>query len=277
VTSGACPAREAVISALTQAMPNAAIAADSVGVSSDAEPVVVISDDSAAYRMVVGGVVRRLVDPAFNCQERARKVAIVATLELVPAWQPEATRPAPSAGVGVRLESGAIAELAWTPRFLQQVPFSDTARLMRSRLSPFGGTARVTIDHGALGLVVGGTVVTWSDVYGADVQRIPVDVALQVRRRGRSMAAAVELGPSLVFQHSKDGAARWLHLEADLRVSGRMELWLQNTVGVFAAVTGTYVPVNAPVKEGLGGAMVEQPRMPSWWFGASAGVVLQIR
>ena len=267
VSAGSCPLREAVIAALAQVMPGVAIAADA-GVVTDAEPVVVVSDDGASYRTVVRGIVRTLVDPPANCEERARKVAIVAALALEPplnatavpqAIETVATRP-PSmrSHIGVRVESGILAERG---------TFMDT------RLSPLGGTVRMTIERDGLGLVIGGALVQWSSVDSSVfAQRIPIDLSVQLRHRIRWFAGALELGPSLVFQRGRDGSDRAVHLEADLRASGRVELWFQRGLGVFAAVTGTYIPNPAPLVR----SRVEYP-MPSWWLGASTGLVIQIR
>jgi hypothetical protein len=273
VSFGACPAREEVVSALTQAMPEATIvsAADIPG---DAEPVVVMSDEGTSYRVVVRRVVRTLVDVSAQCEERARKVAIVAALALEPselesdasavAAPPRVTAPPPRAtaprrpGVGVRIEVGGVAERGWV---------NDIA------LSPLGGTLRLAIQRDDLSLVIGGTVVRWTflDKYGF-VQRFPIDLALQLRHQSSRVAAAFELGPSLVFQRVSDGHERAVRIEADIRLSARVECWFRPTYGVFAAVTGTYAPNPAQLVKPENG----NP-LPTMWLGSSAGLILRIR
>jgi hypothetical protein len=275
VSAGTCPSREAVVSALTRAMPDATIVDGAVDAPSDVEPVVVVSDGGASYRAVIRGVVRTLVDPPANCEERARKVAIVAALALEPAPL-IAPRPAsepvqtvamavrvPSSRVGVRFETGGVVE---------------SGRAEGVDLQPIGGTARLTIERDHFGLVIGGTLVGWTAVGSRFVQRIPIDAALQLRGRSSWLAGALEFGPRLVFQrsHDMDGRFREVPLEADFRLSGRVELWAPGRAyGGFAAVTGTYVPNPAPLREIP--FVEDAPTMPTWWIGASAGLVFEIR
>jgi len=268
VSTGSCPARDTVISALAQAMPDATIVASGADSSGDAEPVVVLSDGGASYRAVVRGVVRTLVDAPAHCEERARKVAVVAALALEPplvaspqaeALEAAVEHPAAatSSRTAVQLETGAVAERAWLPGV---------------RLAPSGGAVRVGLERDGLGLVIGATLLGWSDAGAGLLQRTPIDLALQLRRRASWLAGAVELGPSLVVQRSKDGNDRATRVELDLRLSARAELWFRPGVGVFAAITGTYVPNPAP----LVGRGLAVP-LPSWWLGGSAGLVLRIR
>jgi hypothetical protein len=271
VSVGACPAREAVVAALAQAMPEATIVS-AADVPGDAEPVVVMSDGGISYRVVVRHVVRTLIDAPALCEERARKVAIVAALALEPpeitsdvihvAAVPPAVAPAaavpPRRGLGIRLESGGVAERGWA---------------LHSPLSPFGGTVRLAVGRDAWALVLGGTLVTWSsiDAYGS-VQRIPVDLAFQLRHETSHSAAAIELGPSLVFQRVRDQGESAVRVEADVRFSGRVECWFRPGYGVFAAVTGTYAPNRAPLMD----VQRENP-MPTLWLSTSAGLVLRIQ
>jgi hypothetical protein len=280
VADGVCPGREAVISALAQAMPDVAIVADGTQLSGDAEAVVVISDGGVRYRTIVRGIVRTLVDEPSDCLERARKVAVVAALALEPppsaSAAPEAVEvhpspSPPSAGIGMRVEGGAVAEYASLQRSYWS-PFADMS-MQRSYLSPFGGTVRLTVDRGLLGVAVGGTLPTRSLVGTISVQRIPLDVSVQLRHRRGWIAGGVELGPSIVLQRSKEGRDRWVRLETDLRMSGRIEIWFKRDAGVFAAITGTYVPNHAPL---MAVDDDDQVAMPTWWFGASAGLTMQI-
>jgi hypothetical protein len=263
VSMGSCPNRDVLATALAQAMPDAAIVS-SADIPGDAEPVVVMSDDGEAYRVVVRRIVRTMFDGPARCEERARKVAIVAALALEPPDIPsEVTEVAPAIQAAapprsdllVHVEAGGMAEHG-----------------VHTRVSPVGGTVRLTIGHPDLAVAIGGSLAPWSnfDDYGSYVQRIPLDVSMQLRRRFGSFAAGIELGPSLVFQRAKAGGDRRLELEADIRMSGRVEWWFGGTYGAFTALTSTYVPSPAP-------PFAMDYTLASWWLGASAGLVLQVR
>lgn len=282
VTAGSCPARDAVIAALAQAMPDATIAGDAPADAGDAEPVVVVSDESASYRAVVGGVMRTLVDAPGNCAERARKVAIVTALALAPAVEaprspepsaslaavladpPPAATVVPRSAIGLRFEGGVVRDYGWLG------PSSGTPA---HRLLALGGTGRLTIGRGPVGVVVGGALSTRSAVVGSLVQRIPVDVLVQVRHREGWIAGAVELGPSFVFQRAERDQADSVNFETDLRFSGRIELWFARSAGVYAAATGTYIPNPAP----LTNAGADAYAMPHRWLAVSSGLVIQIQ
>jgi hypothetical protein len=278
VSAGTCPARAAVVSALAQAMPGVTIVADPAEDSGDAESVVVVSDAGTSYRAVVRGVVRTLFDPPARCEERARKVAIVAALALEPPLS-AAPQPAPQAAVetvateattqhasGLWLESGGVVERGETDD---------------SSLWPTAGTVRLTIDRDGLGAMIGGTLGSWDLAGGGRlVQRSSIDVAVQLRHRDGWIAWALELGPRLVIQraHDADGEIyRTVHLEADIGLSGRFELWFPgHDYGVFAAVAGTYVPDPAPAGRDSQPMALGSP-MPTWWLGGSAGLMFKIR
>jgi hypothetical protein len=276
VSAGACPARDAVLAALAQAMPDASIVADAATAPSDAEPVVVLSDDSASYHTVVRGVLRTLVDAPANCEERARKVAIVAALTLGPLQNP--ARPpepgaAPAASTAVVMHARPDADIG--VRF-EIGPFADFAHIAGYRVTPVGSTARLTIDRGALGLLAGVSLSTWNATDRDDAlyeQRIPIDAMVQLRGREGRLAGAVAFGPSLVFQRTKEGRDQATEIEADFRLLGRIEAWFTSGAGAYASVATTYVPTPAP--------LLDQKNltysMPHWWIAASVGLVLQIR
>jgi len=269
VAGGSCPTGDAVMKALAEAMPDATLVDGATEAARDAEPVVVISDGSASYRAVIGGTVRTLVDPELRCDERARKVAVVAALALEPPQIATATpavreavvaRPAPpTAGLGARFQVGGAAEYS---QFRHNWPF------------PVGATVRAIVGNGVLGVAVGAALVT-SVVLDNDwsLQRIPIDVAAQVRYRAGWIAGAVELGPGLVVRMDRRvdrGTAfgpRAVQMEADYRLAGQIELWPSRRYGVFATLGGTFVsnPVATPNGD----------PMPRYWLLASAGLVIE--
>ena len=266
VSVGACPSRPAVISAITGAVPDVAIVDDTAPTVAGVEGVVVVSDGSASYRAMVGGVMRTLIDATANCEERARKVAIVVALSVQPpaVAAPDRTEAAsaPRSGIAVRLEAGGLAEYGWR---------RGTARWASS------SQARLSLERGGLGLVIGSALVSWSAFEQTVlVQRIPIDVAVRLRHRWSPLAAAIDAGPSLVAQRTRgiDNHHRSVRLEADLRLSARLEVWVRPTYGMFAAVTGTYVP--SPASAFLSERDAAYPEMPSWWVSGSAGLIIQI-
>jgi len=278
VSVGACPSRPSVISAITEAVPDVAIVDDAVPSLAGVEGVIVVSDGSASYRAMVGGVMRTLLDATANCEERARKVAIVVALSVQPpaiaSPEPSAATPVGPAGspprpatasrseITARLEAGGLAEYGWR---------HGTARWASS--SP----ARLAIGRDNLSIVIGSALVSWS-VFEQTVlvQRIPIDLAGRLRYRLGPVAAAVDLGPSVVVQRTRgiDKHHRSVRLEADLRLSARLELWVRPSYGVFTAVTGTYVP--RPASAFLSDASPEYPGMPTRWLAGSAGLMIEI-
>jgi len=266
LATGACPTRDAVVAALAEAMPDATIVGDAAAIAADGETIVVVSDDGPTYRAVVRGVVRTLVDESNRCQERARKLAVVTALALEP---PRVARqsadaldtvtcpvPPPRSPLEVRLETGGLISYGVHKH---------------SQLLPIGGTARVSLARGPLGLAVGVAASQLSVLSsGATVHRFPFDVAVQLRHAWRGVVASLELGPSFVVQREKDGHESTLRQELDLRASGQVALRLSGRLGVFAALTTTYTPTPPTL-------LATTERMPSWWHALGAGVVIQIQ
>jgi hypothetical protein len=270
VASGSCPARASVISALGQAMPDATF----VDGTDDAESVVVISDGGPSYRALVGGVVRTLVDPASQCEERARKVAIVAVLALDP---PRVASAAPIASVApgapVVTATSVTSSSDLGDIRLETGGFAEWARVRNKLLSPVGATARLTFMGEHVGLAVGMAVARVSLVDQSSwEQRIPIELALQLRHRAGWIAGAIELGPSVIAYSSRlrGDTGHLLRWEVDARLGGRIELWPVRSYGVFAAAAGSFAPSPA-------NALGSGNPMPSWWFGASAGLVVMIQ
>jgi hypothetical protein len=266
LATGACPSRDAVVAALAEAMPDATILGDAADVHPDSETIVVVSDDSPTYRAVVRGVVRTLVDDSNSCQERARKLAVVTALALEP---PRVARrgpgeldtvtcpvPPPRRPLEVRVEAGGLVSYA---------------EQRDDNLRPFGGTARVSVSRGALGLAVGVAASQLSVLNnGGIVQRFPIDVAVELRHAWRGLVASLELGPSFVVQREKNGDNRTYRQEIDLRASGQIELRLSGRIGVFAALTTTYTP-DPPT------LLASADTMPSWWHAVGAGIVIHVQ
>jgi hypothetical protein len=287
--AGSCPGRDAVIAALAQAMPDV-IVAEPGAVDGAAAPVVVVNDHGASYHAAVGGITRTFFDAAADCEERARKVAVVVALALEPPLiaipvpspppplatpllatpapaTPPSTPPAP--GIGVRIETGGTAERGygksrngWSPR-----PGSDaTPRL----------TARLALERGDLGLVLGGGWGTWQRIDNVGIlQRFPIDLAVRLRQRTGLIAGALELGPSVVVLRSRDAYMEYRNVqwEIDVRMALQLEVWSAKGYGAFAAVVGSYAPRPAPL---IMPASLDE-RMPRAWVGGSVGLAIQLR
>jgi hypothetical protein len=270
---GECPTRGAVIAAIEGTLPDVEVITDA------SEPTlrVLVSDDGTSYRIEIAGMMRTFVDAAANCEERARKTAVMAVLALEPsasdAQAPprsaaaiERARHAPPGDIILQIEAGSVVDSA---------PRSDGS------LISAGVDLRFAIGGRNGGLVVGGTVVApiELEVTGgrASVRRVPLDLALRSQLGGDEVAVVFELGPRFTIQHSEGvnvmRGAQAVRLEVGARLAARLETWpLWGNHGTYIAVQGEYVPFPSRfMLLGVG----EVGQMPSLWLGVSLGLALR--
>lgn len=272
--SGTCPARGAVIAALADVLPDLEI----VDGDPRAAALVVASDDSPTYRVDIAGVTRWFVDASSHCEDRARKVAIVAALGLAPPMI-EARAPRASGSMSALVTQVPPSRLALQ---LETGGVFDTAPGAGGDRLNAGLDVHLALGRPGLTIVVGGAVVapmTLAVIGGrARVQRVPIDVALRGRIARGGIAAVVDIGPRLTVQTS-DGVnvMRSVHavrLESGARIASRLEVWPSRLYGAYLQLHGEYVP--RPSKFALP-ELGEVGQMPSLWVGASLGLAIHMR
>ena len=270
--SGGCPAREAVIAAIKGVLPDVTIIAADPGPT----PLVIVTDDGASYRVEAGGMTRTFVDPPAHCEERARKVAVVAALALEPpvietgaprmiAPTIELARYEPPAEVAMQIEAGGVVDRA--PRASGDPTCA-------------GVDLRLAIGRSDFNLVIGGAVVapmTLAVTGGrARVQRVPIDLALRGRLGTDGIAGVLELGPRFAIQRSEGvdvmQSTHTVRLEVGARGAARLEVWPWRRYGAYVLVQGEYVP--RPSRFTLPD-LGEVGEMPSLWVGASLGLAIR--
>jgi hypothetical protein len=272
--SGTCPARGAVIAALADVLPDLEI----VDGDPEAAALVVASDEGPTYRVDIAGVTRWFVDPSGHCEDRARKVAIVAALGLAPPMiEVRAPRASRSAGaLAIQLPPSRFALQLETGGVFDTAPGAGGDRIYA------GVDVHLALGRPDLAVVVGGAVVAptmLAMIAGrARVQRVPIDVALRGRIARGGIAAVVEIGPRFTLQTS-DGvdvmqSVHAVRLESGARIASRMEIWPSRRCGAYLQLHGEYVP--RPSRFTLSD-LGEVGQMPSLWVGASLGLAIHMR
>ena len=186
-SEGSCPSAEQISTALAYMLK--ASGADSPKQAGSQILILSVADLGASYRAALAGQARGYEDPARDCEERARVVAVFAAVIIEP---PElAAREqgrAPPRREHVELRAGAVAD----------------AGLQNDRRGPgWGGEVRAALVGKRLGVELGvgaqtGDTLAWGD-YRARITRFPMDISVRGSVRGNHSTASLSLGLAAAF------------------------------------------------------------------------------
>ena len=289
-TAGECPSAAEVREELKQLMPEATLDVSPDVVDSD----VIVSDRGAGFTVKVRGQRRRFKDLKRDCTERARHVAVFATLVIDPLRVPPQVVPAeeepeppgktahpdvppapppkpapPPRGARVDLSLGPLAQVALKPNAETATQAGGLGLRLR-----YG--QRIGITFGVAGLLP--TSLRF-DLVDARATWIPMDLGLSLSRRFESWEVEMNLGAEAALLlvegqgQGLDTTQQAFRLEVGGRLGAQVRYWASEHAGICGGMFGTWFPKPYSLQvENLG--MVGET--PNAWVGGSLGAVIRL-
>lgn len=276
VVTGECPSAEAVTAALGSAL------------GSEARPraadVPRVADHGDRFAVSALGQTREYVDPARDCDERARAAAVFIALALNPPVAPAAPAPNPAATAPVAVAAPSAAAARESERWFD---LAAAARLdggtAPETSAAFGFEARASVGlRRWLGVAAGAGVLApterqLSSSLTIRQQRFPLSVALAARyamspRFVVAGAAGAALVPLTVRGEALDGASQATRLDVGVRLAVELRFRATQRLAPFVDLHAEIFPRAYQLDVEPLGTVASTGR---FWVGAAVGLALE--
>ena len=270
--TGACPSAEAVTAALGSALGNEA--------TTGAADVPRVSDQGDRFSVAVRGQTRQFVDPARDCDERARAAAVFIALALNPPVVPPA--PAPGVRDGAAQQAVVPAAPAPAPTSERWIDLAAGARLdggfASASSAAIGFEARAAVGWRWLGIAATAGLLAPTESRFSSVtvrqQRFPFSVAVTAQRGiGQRLAVAGAVGAALVpltlRGEGLDGGSQATRLDAGVRLAVELRIRATPRLAPFVDLHAEIFPRAYQLDVDPLGTVGSTGRL---WVGVSAGL-----
>jgi hypothetical protein len=277
---GGCPAPPEVAASLGRMLSQSKlVTASSAGAAED----VVLADGGNTFRVVVAGQSRVFEDPARDCPERARNVAVFVALVLDPPVLPEARPPPPPPDATplppppvpdraapkreLDLDLGAVVQMAPAASTTNTPVAAGLASRLRWGRRPYLSFGVAAFLPLSLHFAHADARATW----------FPLDAAAGLFLRRGPWDVSAEVGPTATLLSIRgenlQNAQRQTRLELGARGAATARFWLGQKNALFLSAQTSFFPkpyaLAVRPDEALG-------TTPGLWLGASIGASLQI-
>jgi hypothetical protein len=269
--TGACPGAEAVTAALGSALGNEA--------APGGADVPRVSDQGDRFSVAVRGQTRQFVDPARDCDERARAAAVFIALALNPPVLPPGPAPVVRDGAAQQVVLPAPAP---TPTSERWIDLAAAARLDGGTASAssaaIGFEARAAVGWRWLGVAATAGVLAPTESHFSAVtvrqQRFPLSVAVTAQHRaGSRLAVAGAVGAALVpltlRGEGLDGGSQATRLDAGVRLAVELRIRATPRLAPFVDLHAEIFPRAYQLDVDPLGTVGSTGRL---WVGVSAGL-----
>ena len=277
--TGACPSAEAVTAALGSALGNEA----TTGVAD----VPRVSDQGDRFSVAVRGQTRQFVDPARDCDERARAAAVFIALALNPPVVPPAPAPVVRDGAAPQVVVPAPVAPAPTSTSERWIDVAAAARLDGGTASAssaaIGFEGRAAVGWRWLGVAATAGVLAPTDSQFSSVtvrqQRFPLSVAVTAQHGiGPRLAVAGAVGAALVpltlRGEGLDGGSQSTRLDAGVRLAVELRIRATPRLAPFVDVHAEIFPRAYQLDVDPLGTVGSTGRL---WVGVSAGLSFAVQ
>lgn len=291
---GACPDRARLEAALAEALPGTQLAdakaLDTTPPEAAGLPerwrAVVVEDLGSAVRVDAWGEASRtLVDPARSCGERANQVALLVALAIEPPGREELPPVAQAAAAPAATSQRTIPSPSTrtSSRWLLDLAVAGlvVGTPQAGGALSGGGGLRLTLSRGVLGGSLGVAGLSAArlayDAGQVEAIRLPVDVDIDVSRRGPRVDLGLQLGVAVVPVVATGASFAPNRQSVGVDAGARLAVALTLHLGRWLSPQLTLEALALPLRSTLAVTnRADLGELPAWFLGASLGLSFRI-